>query len=63
MMSQNPNPQDIESWKAKIERANRNNLFHHCQDCGYEWVASEPQTCRCGSSRIERIACWQFPDG
>ncbi|MEE3716900.1 hypothetical protein V2H45_09100 [Tumidithrix elongata RA019] len=73
--SQNPEAQNLESggsehisqaelneWRTKIEIANQHNVFSHCHSCGYEWVASSKTTCRCGSSKVEYILCWQFPD-
>ncbi|MDJ1177507.1 hypothetical protein PJF56_01385 [Roseofilum sp. BLCC_M91] len=55
----------IDRWKRKIEVANQHNVFSHCHQCGYEWVgSSEDRPCpQCGSDRLERILCWQFPDG
>jgi rubrerythrin len=54
----------ISSWRKQIETANQNNIFCHCQNCGYEWVDSvEDVSCsNCGSAKIEKILCWQFPD-
>ncbi|MBD2580608.1 hypothetical protein [Oscillatoria sp. FACHB-1406] len=61
------NPEDrqiIEEWQAKIAIANRNNIFCHCKTCNAEWVDSslEADCQACGSDRVERISCWQFPD-
>jgi hypothetical protein len=58
-------PQEWRQWREKIAGANRNNIFCHCRDCDKEWVDSgETSICEdCGGDRIERIACWQFPDG
>ncbi|MDY6804934.1 MAG: hypothetical protein SXA11_14160 [Cyanobacteriota bacterium] len=55
----------IKDWQAKIEVANRNNIFCHCRRCNYEWVdSSSDRVCSsCGSGDVERISCWQFPDG
>ena len=55
----------IEHWKTKIAIANRHNVFHHCHQCQYEWVSSDrSEPCpQCQSEKIERILCWQFPDG
>ncbi|NBD14983.1 MAG: hypothetical protein GVY04_02190 [Cyanobacteria bacterium] len=54
----------IQQWQRKIERANQNNIFCHCRDCGQEWVDSQEEvTCsKCGSNNLEQIRCWQFPD-
>lgn len=54
---------EIRHWQAKIETADRNNIFSHCKVCDAEWVASTRQPCQCGSREVEYIACWQFPDG
>ncbi|NJN87672.1 MAG: hypothetical protein HC881_16875 [Leptolyngbyaceae cyanobacterium SL_7_1] len=48
--------------QAIIAAADRNNILHHCRVCQAEWIASFDRRCLCGSDRIERIACWQFPD-
>lgn len=56
-------PEELEQWQQTLAEANRHNIFHHCQQCDREWVASTEEPCRCGSHRVERIACWQFPDG
>ena len=55
----------ISKWQEKIKIANRNNIFCHCRNCNNEWVDSSfDATCsHCGSLNIERISCWQFPDG
>ncbi|HEY9830243.1 MAG TPA: hypothetical protein V6D26_06665 [Stenomitos sp.] len=54
---------ELQDWKSKIDVANRNNIFCHCRTCGAEWVDSSfDAVCRCGSSKVERISCWQFPD-
>jgi len=54
----------ITEWQQNIEEANRNNIFCHCQSCSYEWVDSsfEAICSQCGSTAVERISCWQFPD-
>lgn len=55
---------ELTEWQRCLAEANRNNVFCHCRQCGDEWVASEAEVChRCGSSDVEAIACWQFPDG
>ncbi|MEQ8959929.1 MAG: hypothetical protein RLP02_18720 [Coleofasciculus sp. C2-GNP5-27] len=55
----------LNQWRQKIEIANRNNIFCHCRHCGDEWVDSSLNSAcnHCGSHDIERIPCWQFPDG
>jgi len=54
---------EIRQWQAKIATANRNNIFCHCRECGAEWVESSfSAVCKGGSSNVERISCWQFPD-
>lgn len=54
----------LREWQEKIEIANQNNIFCHCQNCDYEWIDSTLDAiCRnCGSKKVEHIACWQFPD-
>lgn len=53
----------IKDWQDKIEIANRNNIFCHCHCCGAEWIDSQIDViCKCGSSQVEKICCWQFPD-
>lgn len=65
-MSENFTKEDISEfgeWRVKIEVANRNNIFCHCRTCGAQWVDSSfDAVCSCGSSKVERISCWQFPD-
>ena len=55
---------ELRDWRLKIAEANRNNIFCHCHNCGYEWVDSfEKVPCRsCGSKNVESLLCWQFPD-
>lgn len=55
----------LRSWQQKIEVANRNNVFCHCHACSAEWVDSslEASCQQCGSTNVEHISCWQFPDG
>ncbi len=55
----------IFQWQEKIKVANRNNIFCHCRSCNNEWVDSsfEAICINCGSVNVERISCWQFPDG
>jgi predicted Zn-ribbon and HTH transcriptional regulator len=53
---------ELAEWQTILAVANYNNILHHCHQCGYEWVASSEEPCRCGSQKVERIACWQFPD-
>ena len=55
-------PEELQQWLLSLEEANRHNILCHCQDCDFEWVASAEVACRCGSKRVEYIACWQFPD-
>jgi hypothetical protein len=64
-MSDSPQltPTELHEWKQSLEEANRYNIFCHCRECKREWVASKPEACICGSNHVERIACWQFPDG
>lgn len=68
-MSESNPEQDTDSsllreWQLKIEVANRNNIFCHCRHCGAEWVDSsfDVVCTSCGSSSVEQISCWQFPD-
>lgn len=60
---QHLSPQEWYEWQLRIQAANQNNILHHCRTCDRQWVASTDESCICGSSAIERIACWQFPDG
>ncbi|MGK7949109.1 MAG: hypothetical protein AB4368_09975 [Xenococcaceae cyanobacterium] len=56
-------PEERQEWLSKIQTANRNNIFCHCRRCGKEWIDSTFEAnCSCGSSDLERISCWQFPD-
>jgi hypothetical protein len=58
------NPDELAEWQRCLAQANHNNVFCHCRQCEAEWVASGKETCHhCGSSNVEAIACWQFPDG
>ncbi len=54
----------MDAWRRKIKTANRNNIFCHCHQCGFEWVDSvwDAECGECGSLEVERISCWQFPD-
>lgn len=54
----------LQEWQQKIETANQNNIFCHCQTCGEEWIDSSLDAIciTCGSKKVEHIACWQFPD-
>ncbi|HEY9740987.1 MAG TPA: hypothetical protein V6C90_10900 [Coleofasciculaceae cyanobacterium] len=66
-MSESSPEQDISllrEWQLKIETANRNNVLCHCRRCGGEWMDSyfNVVCSSCGSSDVEQIACWQFPD-
>jgi rubrerythrin len=57
-------PTEHREWQRRLAEANRNNVFCHCRQCGYEWVASAPVPCSdCGAKDVEFILCWQFPDG
>lgn len=56
-------PEELERWRFGLQQANLNNIFCHCRDCDETWVASSEEDCACGSSNVEHIACWQFPDG
>ena len=58
-------PQERALWRDRIREANRHNIFCCCRACKYEWVDSlEDAACpTCGCDRVERIPCWQFPDG
>jgi hypothetical protein len=57
-------PDELKEWFANLEEANRYNVFCHCRRCGREWVDSSfDAVCQCGSKEVERISCWQFPDG
>jgi hypothetical protein len=56
------NPAERREWQLRIEEANRYNILCHCRSCDREWVASSYVACSCGSSEVEHIACWQFPD-
>ena len=55
---------EIQEWQFKIEQANRHNIFCHCRHCQAEWVDSSwTALCqKCGSTDVEKISCWQFPD-
>jgi hypothetical protein len=55
-------PNELHEWQLILEAANRHNILHHCRRCDREWIASMPQACNCGSTSVERIPCWQFPD-
>lgn len=58
------NSAELQEWQAKIETANRNNIFCHCRACNTEWIDSSLEAiCRyCRSKDVEHISCWQFPD-
>ncbi|MEM8603673.1 MAG: hypothetical protein AAGF24_07540 [Cyanobacteria bacterium P01_H01_bin.121] len=56
-------PAELQQWQAALAEADRHNIFCHCKQCGYEWVSSQPERCRCGSQAVEYLTCWQFPDG
>jgi predicted Zn-ribbon and HTH transcriptional regulator len=57
-------PDELAIAQAEIGRISQHNIFCHCRNCGYEWVDSTKDvSCpKCRDSRIEAIACWQFPD-
>jgi hypothetical protein len=55
-------PAELREWQLGIEAADQYNIFCYCRQCGREWVSSVEVACACGSNRIERISCWQFPD-
>ena len=66
-MTQFSSPEDellFAQWRSKISIANRNNIFCHCHQCEEEWIDStfEVKCIKCGSSKVETISCWQFPD-
>ncbi|MBE9225092.1 hypothetical protein IQ264_06530 [Phormidium sp. LEGE 05292] len=55
-------PDELQEWQMKITIANLHNILCHCRNCNQEWVASSYENCSCGSTDVERILCWQFPD-
>jgi len=55
-------PAELQAWQLGIAAANLNNILCHCRQCDREWIASTHAACSCGSSDVEHIACWQFPD-
>lgn len=55
-------PEELEQWQATLAEADRYNIWCHCRACDREWVASFNASCECGSTNVEHIACWQFPD-
>lgn len=55
-------PDELQEWQMKITIANLHNILCHCRHCHQEWVASTYEDCSCGSTEVERILCWQFPD-
>jgi len=58
------NDHELKLWQASLAEASRNNILCHCKTCDEEWVSSvAADRCQCGGTRIEHIACWQFPDG
>jgi hypothetical protein len=63
-MSSQFTPEELHQWQLALAAANRNNIWCHCKNCDAEWVSSDEQgSClTCGSDRVERILCWQFPD-
>ncbi len=55
-------PEELQRWQFGLKQANLNNILCHCRTCDRTWVASTEESCPCGSTRVEHIACWQFPD-
>lgn len=55
-------PEELQRWQFGLQQANLNNILCHCRDCDATWVASKAEPCSCGSTNVESIACWQFPD-
>ncbi len=56
-------PEELRQWQAGLAEASRNNVLCHCRRCDREWMASAAgMPCDCGSTHVECIACWQFPD-
>ncbi|MEN9216046.1 MAG: hypothetical protein Q6K90_01835 [Gloeomargarita sp. HHBFW_bins_162] len=51
-------------WHQTLDQLNRHNLYCACRQCGYEWVDSQMNVVcsQCGSSQVQIIPCWQFPD-
>ncbi len=65
-MSQTPSqftPEELRQWQSNLAQANYNNILCHCRICDREWIdSSDDVPCPCGSTQVEYIACWQFPD-
>jgi len=55
-------PDELREWQRGIAEANKNNILCHCRTCDREWIASTEEHCICGSTSVEHISCWQFPD-
>lgn len=55
-------PEELQQWQESVAEADRYNILCHCRLCDREWVASTREACQCGSTNVEHIACWQFPD-
>ncbi|TVP70788.1 MAG: hypothetical protein EA342_00915 [Leptolyngbya sp. LCM1.Bin17] len=55
-------PDELQRWQFGLTQANLNNILCHCRQCDATWVASTEVACDCGSTRVEYIPCWQFPD-
>lgn len=55
-------PEELARWRFGLLQANHNNVLCHCRRCDRQWIASAPEPCPCGSTNIEAIPCWQFPD-
>ncbi|MEM6836745.1 MAG: hypothetical protein AAF609_07795 [Cyanobacteria bacterium P01_C01_bin.120] len=56
--------EELRQWRFGLTQADDNNVLCHCRRCDREWIGSSHQAqCICGSTRVETISCWQFPDG
>lgn len=55
-------PDEQREWQHIIAEADRYNILCYCHQCKREWIASTRELCNCGSTLVEHIACWQFPD-
>ncbi|MFZ9736962.1 MAG: hypothetical protein ACO3EZ_03030 [Prochlorotrichaceae cyanobacterium] len=55
-------PDQQRLWTGILNDLNQNNILCHCRHCDREWVSSAPEPCICGSSAVECLSCWQFPD-
>ncbi|MEM1308428.1 MAG: hypothetical protein AAF892_14175 [Cyanobacteria bacterium P01_D01_bin.71] len=55
--------EELRQWRFGLMQADDNNVLCHCHSCDREWVASSHEVkCACGSTSVETISCWQFPD-